>query len=128
MHLVVPGAIGHFYAMQVVLTSSQPANRVTEYLSARFYLDVNFWRDLYEVMDIHTTYLEEIVNRGPSNLGYCDASGVGEGGVWVDPNIYRVNRVWWFQWPEGVTSDLVSFNNPKGAITNSDLELAALVL
>ena len=37
-------------------------------------------------MDRHTTYLEEINHRDSSNLGYCDASGIGEGGVRVDPN------------------------------------------
>ena len=31
-------------------------------------------------------------------------------------------------WPEDIRTDLVSFDNPQGHITNSDLELAALVL
>ena len=32
MHLVVLGAIGHFYALQVALTSARAANRPTKYL------------------------------------------------------------------------------------------------
>ena len=34
MHLAVPGSIGHFYTMQVALTSTQAANRTTAYLLA----------------------------------------------------------------------------------------------
>ena len=30
-------------------------------------------------MDIWNNYLVEIIHRYPSDLSYCDASGVGEG-------------------------------------------------
>ena len=79
-------------------------------------------------MGIHPTYMAEIVHRVPSNLRYCDASGVRAGGLWVEPNEDGFNRVWRIQWPEDVTDDLVNFDNPKRAITNSDLEVANLVL
>ena len=36
--------------------------------------------------------------------------------------------VWRLQWPPDIQTDLISLDNPKGWITNSDLELAALVL
>ena len=45
-------------------------------------------------MDSRTTSLVEIIYSDSSNVGYCDASGVGEGRVWVDPNKDGVNRVW----------------------------------
>ncbi len=32
------------------------------------------------------------------------------------------------QWPPDVTAIVISDSNPKGAITNSDLELAGLVI
>ncbi len=32
------------------------------------------------------------------------------------------------EWPEDIKTDLVSFKNPRGRITNSDLEMAGLVL
>ena len=55
IHLVVPGAIGNFYAMQVAFTCSMAANRATAYLLARFHQDVHFWRELCEVMDTRPT-------------------------------------------------------------------------
>ena len=79
-------------------------------------------------MDIHTTYLVEIVHRDSSEFGYCDASGVRSGRVWVNPNDDRVNRVWRVQWPEENTAELISSNNTKRAITNCNLKLADLVL
>ena len=91
---MVPGAIGIFYAMQVALTRARATNRTTEYLSALFHQDVHFWRELCKFMDIRTTYLVEIVHRDASDLEDYAASGVeGGGGVWVDANDDRVNRV-----------------------------------
>ena len=36
--------------------------------------------------------------------------------------------VWRFEWPEDIKARLVSFKNPTGDITNSDLELGAFLL
>ena len=79
-------------------------------------------------MDTHPTYLAKIVQRDASDLGYCNASGVVAGERWVYPNKYRVNRVCRFQWPEYITAEIITFDNSKVAITNSDIEVAALVL
>ena len=40
------------------------------------------------------TYLVDIVHRYASDLGYCDASGVGEGGVCINPYHDGINRFW----------------------------------
>ena len=48
--------------------------------------------------------------------------------MWFDPNEVGANLFWWVQRTEDITTDLLSFDNPKGAITNSDIELVALVL
>ena len=125
MHLAVPGAIGHFYHIQMALTK---ANRRTAYLSKGFHQDVAHWRLLCSRMTQRPTYLAEIVQRLPTDLGYTDASGIGGGGVWLNPNKDGTHHVWRLQWPDDIKSDLVSVANPKGRITNSDLELAALVL
>ena len=74
------------------------------------------------------TYLAEIVQLLPTDIGFVDASGLGAGGGWKDPNKDGLNYVWHLPWPEDIRMDLVSFDNPKGRITNSSLELAALVL
>ena len=125
MHLAIPGAIGHFYHIQMALTK---ANRRTAYLSKGFHQDIAHWRLLCSRMKHRPTYLAEIVQRLPTDLGYTDASGTGGGGVWLDPNADGIHHVWRLQWPADIKADLVSFANPSGRITNSDLELAALVL
>ena len=50
------------------------------------------------------------------------------GGILIDPNGMGRNFFWWVQWTADIVSDLVTWGNPVGGITNSDLELAALVL
>ena len=74
------------------------------------------------------THLVEIVQRPPTDLGYIDALGSGGGGVWLNPDVDVIHHVWGLQWPAVIQADLVSFTNLSGRITNSDLELAALVL
>ena len=69
-----------------------------------------------------------MVCRLPTALGFCDASGVGTGGVWIDPDGTKKNLVWSLQWPEEIVADMVTWENPTGGIKYSDLELAALLL
>ena len=61
-------------------------------------------------------------------LGFCDASGKGAGGGRIEPNSDGRTFVLRFECPTGIFVDLVSWENLHGCITNSDLELAALVL
>ena len=92
MNLEVIGAIYHFYSMQVVLTCA--ANRAIAYLLELFHLGMQFCREICEDMDTHPIYLAENFHRYAPSLGYCNASSVGVGGVWIDPHKYGVNRVW----------------------------------
>ena len=48
--------------------------------------------------------------------------------MWLDPARTGQNLVWQLPWPPDIVASLVSLANPQGTITNSDLELAALVL
>ena len=73
-------------------------------------------------MHTRPTYLAEIVQRLPTDIGFTDSSGLGAGGVWIDPNKDGRNYVWRLPWPEDIT-DLLSFDNLQGRITNPDLEL-----
>ena len=38
------------------------------------------------------------------------------------------NTVWRVQWPPDISNSVISDGNPKGSITNSDLEMAAILL
>ena len=49
-------------------------------------------------------------------------------GVLINPNEHGINFAWRVKWPADIVQKLVSFTNTEGTITNSDLELAVLVL
>ena len=61
-------------------------------------------------------------------MGTKDASKHGVGGCIVDDAKACVPTVFRIEWPEDIKADLVSEHNPKGRITNSDLEMAGLLL
>ena len=48
--------------------------------------------------------------------------------MWIDPARTGQHLVWRLPWPPDIVNNLISSTNPQGKITNSDLELAALVL
>ena len=74
------------------------------------------------------THVNELVQQLLNYAGYCDASAFGASGVWFGANMASAPSVWRVQWPSDITNDVVSDANPNGRLTNSDLELAAVVL
>ena len=64
----------------------------------------------------------------PDFIGVQDASGQGVGGVILGELGSCTPTVFRYEWPEDIKADLVSFDNPRGRITNSDLEMAGLLL
>ena len=83
---------------------------------------------LADQKDDRPTHLTGIIRREPTHLGFCNASGLGDRGVWLDPSRSGRDLVWRHPWPVDIVADLVSSTNREGTITNSDLELAALIL
>jgi len=75
------------------------------------------------------TSIAELVPDYPATIGPHDASGLGMGGVWLpttDPSALTP-ILWRNRFPLDISTDLVSFANPTGTITNSDLELAGCI-
>ncbi len=76
---------------------------------------------------IQPTLCKDPVVGWPDYIGIVDASSHGVGGVvlgelsGLPPTVFRL------QWPLDITNNLVSFTNPRGSITNSDLEMAGLL-
>jgi hypothetical protein len=76
---------------------------------------------------IQPTLCKDLVVGWPDYIGIVDASSHGVGGVvlgelsGLPPTVFRL------QWPLDITNNLVSFTNPRGSITNSDLEMAGLL-
>ena len=74
------------------------------------------------------TDLANIVRREPTHLGFYDALRLGTTGVWLYQSCSGKDLVWRHPWSAEIIANLVSSENREGTITNSDLEVAALVL
>jgi hypothetical protein len=74
------------------------------------------------------THVNEILSRHDDFIGYCDASAFGAGGVWLGGECELEPLVWRVVFPPDITDKVVSYDNPNGTLTNSDLELAAILL
>ncbi|KAI2511562.1 adenylate kinase [Fragilaria crotonensis] len=86
-------------------------------------------RQLVTTLAARPTHVKEILPaQDPDYIGYCDASAFGAGGVWFSGTSPVPETVWRLQWPLDITAAVVSESNPTGALTNSDLEMAAVVL
>ena len=74
------------------------------------------------------TKCRELVSAWPDYVGVKDASRHGVGGVIVGERLGCPPTVFRLQWPEDIQNDMKTKDNPNGTITNSDLEMAGLVL
>ncbi|KAL7458421.1 hypothetical protein ACHAWC_009998 [Mediolabrus comicus] len=85
-------------------------------------------RTLLRESATNPTKCKQLVRGHPHYVGVKDSSGHGVGGAVVGetgackPTVFRV------EWPQVIRDRLVSWTNPKGSITNSDLEMAGLLL
>ncbi len=76
----------------------------------------------------HPTLCRDLVAGWPDYIGIVDASSFGVGGVvlgellGIPPTVFRL------QWPQDITDNLVSFKNPRGPLSISDLEMAGILL
>ncbi len=81
---------------------------------------------------LRPTFLAELIHLAPVAEGHNNTSGKGAGGVWflgdkLQPRDgYQADAplLWCLEWPEFISRCLMTDKNPKGTITNSDLELA----
>jgi hypothetical protein len=64
----------------------------------------------------------------PDFIGIVDASSHGVGGVIFVELSGCTPTIFSWQWPKDICSDIITFENPQGTITTSDLEMAVLLL
>jgi hypothetical protein len=122
----IPGGVGLL----------SPCNRVLKVQSPYVYLHQNA-RVLNAIEGCQTLLREstreptrcpELTCGWPDFIWIVDASSHGIGGVifgelsGCKPTVFR------WQWPEDIQSQIKTFENPNGTITNSDLEMAGLLL
>ena len=104
MHLTVPGAIRHFFFIQEALTKAGTASKA--YLSKAFHQEITHWQRLSTNSLARPHFVAEVVRRLPTALEFCNASGIGAGGVWINPDGKGKNFVWRLQWLEDIVADL----------------------
>lgn len=128
MAAALPGARGLFSQMQLALRTDSK-HRIN--LSKGVHAALDDFRFLHKDIANRPTKMQEIVPLDPVLSKYHDASGFACGGV-VIPNNTAVSRhkdcnpiLWRASFPKSIQKRLVSFKNPTGDITNSDLELVA---
>ena len=91
MHLTVPEAVAHLYHIQRDLVHGG-VDRV--WLLSEFHQEIDDWKTLVAQTVAWTTHLAEIFRREPTHLGFCNTSGIGTGGVWLDPSRSQSIIVW----------------------------------
>ncbi len=81
-------------------------------------------RTILRASTTQPTECKDLVSGWPDYIGIVDASSHGVGGVILG----ELSDLPPTQWPEDISTDLVSFENPEGKINNSNLEMAGLLL
>jgi hypothetical protein len=74
------------------------------------------------------THVKELIPNDDHYYGYCDACATGAGGVWFSGESDIQPLVWRVEFDNAIASQVVSDDNPHGRLTNSDLEMAAVLL
>lgn len=127
MLLAVSGGSGFLSHLQFALRSS-PGSRVRLNRPARDQIETLY--ELAKDVTSRPTRIAELFPMHPAHArGTCDASGTGAGGVWFASEELKTPPIFWrVEWPNDIQARLVSFENPNGDLTNSDLELAGTIL
>ena len=114
-----------------------PCNNIIGLRPARVYLHRNKklttalkdMRTLIREATAEPTKCKELVMGHPDHVGVKDASLHGVGGVIVGEGKACIPTVFRVEWPQWVKDEVLKTNGrKKGDLTNSDLEMAGLVL
>jgi hypothetical protein len=129
MVLAIPGGRGLFIVLQDALcTKGEKGTRIR--LSSAVHLVLADFRWLATDLTRWPTRIAEIIPKeSPDTSCAQDAAAIGMGGVHFVPQQDGSiqSLLWWCPFPADIQQRLVTFENPKGDINNSELELAASV-
>jgi hypothetical protein len=114
--------------LQHVLCDQPTAARLR--LSPLVHQTLADWASIANTLSTHPMPITSVIPHAPAYVGAVDASGIGCGGFWVETQFGYLPQPIAFrcQFPLDLQNQLVSASNPKGTITNSDFELAAMAL
>jgi hypothetical protein len=125
MTIALPGSEGLFTHMQAALVKAGN-NRVR--LTRHVHAELNDWAWILQSLGERPTSIAEVAKKPTSYGGDVDAAKPGMGGVAF--NFRRPSErpiLWRAPFPADIQARVVSFDNPTGDITNSDLELTGAV-
>ncbi len=74
------------------------------------------------------TRCRELVSGWPDYVGIVDASSYGVGGVIIGELVECIPTLFRWEWPPDIKSSICLDTNPTGSLTNSDLEMAGILL
>ena len=124
MSPALPGSRGLFSLLQVALSKADRNRvRITPHV---WHMAADFCA-IADTLVSRPTRLRELVPTTRTYIGACDACQRGMGGVWFSAETNTPPIVWRQQFPDHVVRAMVTFDNPKGTMSISDLELTALI-
>jgi hypothetical protein len=126
--VAIPGARYLFSILQSILVEQPNSQRLR--LKPLVTASLHDWEALAKTLSTTPTPIQSLVPDPPAFLGVVDASGDGIGGAWLPtPQSPSTARpiIFHVPFPDHIRNRLVSASNPTGTITNSDMELAALI-
>ena len=128
MSAAIRGAKFLFSILQHVLVDQPHSARLR--LSPLVHASLDDWKNLASHLAATPMPITALVPQAPSYVGAVDASGTSCGGFWMPSKYGHLPQPIAFRlsFPNHIAAQLVSASNPKGSITNSDLELTALMI
>ncbi|GKZ00083.1 hypothetical protein MPSEU_000961700 [Mayamaea pseudoterrestris] len=129
MSLAIPGSRGLFSSLQEAFRHPDGhSGRLRLTQAVHDFLEDFRW--IAAGLETRPTRIAELIPDDPAIVGTTDASGRGAGAVaFVSMPTNALQPILWrARFPPHIEADLVSFDNPHGTITNSDLELFGTVL
>ena len=137
MQLALPGSAGCFSFLQKALGPTNQRIKISNQIRDQ----LKDFKWIATSLGSRPTHLAEVVPTPPTYFGAMDAAKQGMGGVWFpplhqapplsiqQPKASRLKHpiLWRAKFPPKIQSQLVSFVNPSGSITNSDLELSGAI-
>ena len=128
MSIALPGCKGLFSILQEAFRKEEK-DRKRIRLSKTLHGFLDDFRWLAKDLASRPTRIAELIpDREPATNGACDAAAIGMGGVhFVPTENSEIPLLWRERFPKWIRNRLSSFTNPKGDVTNSDLELAGSI-
>ena len=128
MSVAIPAGRGFYSHLQCILPTDPSLSANTRVrITPQAHRALGHFRRLATTLRQRPTRWAELLPaKEPHVLGTVDASAAGMGGAWFLPGSPPL--CWRAPFPLAVTGAVVSFDNPTGSVTNSDLELAGLAV